>query len=84
MNSAHAPPVSGRHFYTLLPRADGRADVYLEAQVYPKTTEDGQTDYDIRFKVARDICPEDFKPSLEEHIREHYGDWCDIAEVVWM
>ena len=50
------------------------------------TTEDGATDFDISFKVARGIDPAEYADiaALEAHIREHYDDWREIAEVVWM
>lgn len=82
MNQSHAPPERGRHFYTILRRADGLVDVYLDPHVYPMTA-DGMTDYDLSFKVARGIDPKDY-PDMEAHIREHYEDWCEIAEVIWM
>ena len=83
MNQSHAPPeMNGRHFYTILGRADGLVDVYLDPHVYPMTA-DGMTDYDLSFKVARGIDPNDY-PDMEEHIRAHYVVWCEIAEVVWM
>lgn len=83
MKADKPPGITGRHFYAILPRADGRADIYLDPRVYPITTDDGRTDYDISFRVARSIdisCYGD----LEAHIRENYSDWCEIAEVVWM
>lgn len=78
-----APPGNGRLFYSILERADGRIDVFLDPHVYPETTEDGTTDYDISFRVVRGIDPADY-PDMEAHIRAHYGDWCEIGEVVWM
>lgn len=82
MNQANAPPEKGRRFYTILGRADGLVDVYLDPHVYPMTA-DGMTDYDLSFRVARGVDPNDY-PDLEEHIRAHYEDWCEIAEAVWM
>lgn len=82
MNQANAPPEKGRRFYTILGRADGLVDVYLDPHVYPMTV-DGMTDYDLSFKVARGVDPNDY-PDMEEHIRAHYEDWCEIAEAVWM
>ena len=82
MNQANAPPEKGRRFYTILGRADGLVDVYLDPHVYPMTA-DGMTDYDLSFRAARGVDPNDY-PDLEEHIRAHYEDWCEIAEAVWM
>ena len=80
-----SPPVTdrGRRFYAMLNRADGLVDVFLDGKVHPLSTEDGATDYDISFRVARGINPEDYG-DLEAHIRENYTDWLDCAEVVWM
>lgn len=79
------PPVEkhGRQFYALLPRADGLYDVFLDGKVFPMTTEDGSTDYDIYFRVVRGIDPKDYA-DLEGHIRENFKDWCDCGEAVWM
>lgn len=82
MNQAHAPPGKGRHFYTLLWRADGLVDVYLDPRVYSMTPGD-EADFDFSFKVVRGIDPACYD-DMEAHIREHYKDWCDTAEVVWM
>jgi len=75
---------TGRRFCTLMARADGRCDVYMDGNFYPVTDGNGQTDYDICIRVVRDIDPEDFQPDLETHIREHWDDWCSMAEVVWL
>ena len=82
MAQADGPPGRGRHFYTILGRADGLVDVYLDPRVYPMTA-DGMTDYDLSFKVVRGIDPACYG-DMEAHIREHYEDWCEAAEVVWM
>lgn len=80
MNTENRPPGNGRIFYSILERADGRADVFLDPHVYPLMA-DGMTDYDITFKVVRGIDPADYG-DLDEHIRAHYEDWRDIAEDV--
>lgn len=82
-NMTTGPPEKGRHFYSILGRADGRIDIYLDPQVYPMTTPEGATDYDISFRVVRGVDPADYG-DMESHIREHYSEWCEAGEVVWM
>lgn len=83
MNTATGPPGGGRQFYSILSRADGLVDVFLDPHVYPMSTEDGATDYDLSFRVVRGVDPADYG-DIEAHIRAHYEDWREIAEVVWM
>lgn len=85
MNRNDSPPEGsyGRRFYAILGRADGLVDVFLDGKVHPISTENGDTDYDISFRVARGIDPKCYG-DLEAHIRENYTDWLDCAEVVWM
>lgn len=80
---ANASKRFGRCFYALLERADGLVDIYLDGKVYPMTTEDGSTDYDISFLVVRCVDPRTYD-DLEAHIREHYDAWRECGEMVWM
>lgn len=79
MKTSRAPPKNLRHFYTILRREDGLADVYLNPRIYPMTTEDGATDYDVTVIVVRGIEPYD---GMEEDIRQRYDAWCESGEAI--
>jgi len=79
MNTNDMPP-SGRRFYSIHENEDGSVDVYLRPDVLPKTA-DGQTDYDVAVLVVRDVEP---FAGMEDHIREHFDDWCADAEVIFL
>ena len=79
MNTNDLPP-SGRRFYSIHENEDGSVDVYLRPDVLPKTA-DGQTDYDIAVLVVKDVEP---FAGMEDHIREHFDDWCADAEVIYL
>ena len=81
MEQAQSPPRIGRHFYTVQEREDGAVDVYLKPRVYPLTTPEGATDYDVRVLVVRGVTPFD---GLEEDIRARYDAWRESAEEVWL
>ena len=81
MEQAQSPPRTGRHFYTVQGRADGTVDVYLDPRVYPMTTPEGFTDYDISVRVVRGVAPFD---GMEDDIRARYDAWCEISEVIWL
>ena len=78
-----APTRRGRRFLSLLERSDGLYDVFLDGRAFPAEAEGG-TDYDIMIYVVRGIDAGDFKPDLESHIREHWDEWKEAAEVVWL
>ena len=70
--------------YTIIYDPEGiSADIYLGAEVYPKTDENGNTDYDIRVRVIRDV-PAGDTDALEEDIRRRYDDYMAEAEEVWL
>lgn len=81
MNKADAPPISGRHFYSIHENDDGTVDIYLRPQVYPMTTPEGFTDYDVSFLVVKGI---DLFDGLEEDIRSRYSTWCEIGEEIFL
>lgn len=66
MNTANAPPGTGRLFYAVDYRDDGTADVYLMPFEGVKM-------------VVRGVDPWD---GMEEDIRARYYAWCDSAEVI--
>ena len=72
-----------KQFYALMDRADGLVDVYLAPEAHPLSTEGGEVDFDISFRVVRGVDPAEY-PDMEAHIRAHYEDWCEAAEVIWM
>ena len=84
MNKATEPPITGRHFYSIVPNGDGTVDVYLNPNLSPMTTEDGFTDYDITVLVVRSVDPEDrrFGGDLEGHIRANYSAWCSTGTTI--
>jgi len=86
MNTANAPPVKGRLFYSIVASGEGIVDVYLNPDLRPMTTEDGFTDYDITVLVVRGINPDDerFGGDLEGHIRAHYSAWCESGEMIYL
>lgn len=55
--------------------------MYLKPRVYPLSTPEGATDYDVRVLVVRGVTPFD---GLEEDIRARYDAWCESAEVIWL
>ena len=75
------PPRKGRQFYAMQERADGAVDVYLKPRVYPLTTPEGATDYDVCVLVVRGVVP--YK-GLENDIRARYSAWCESAEEIWL
>ena len=79
MNTNDMPP-SGRRFYSIHENEDGSVDVYLRPDVLPKTA-DGQTDYDVAVLVVKDVEP---FAGMEDHIQEHFDDWCADAEVIFL
>ena len=79
MNSANWPPEHGRRFYSILGRSDGRVDVFLNPRVYPMTTPEGMTDFDISVLVVRDV---EYTDDLEEDIRRRFDDWCELGEEI--
>lgn len=86
MNTANAPPETGRHFYSIVPSGEGTVDVYLNPAIEPMTTEDGITDYDIAVRVVHGVDPLDprFGGDLEGHIRAHYDAWRDSGEMIYL
>lgn len=72
-----------RTFFTFLNRPDGTVDIFLDPRVYPITV-DGRTDYDVTFRVVRGVDPAEYGGKLEDHVREHFRDWCDLAETIWL
>ena len=85
-SQANAPPCEGRHFYSIVPGAEGTVDVYLNPAIEPMTTEDGITDYDIAVRVVRGANPDDprWDGDLEGHIRANYTAWCESGEVIYL
>lgn len=81
MENTSCPTRKGRQFYELLPREDGTIDIFLNPRVYPLTTPEGATDYDVRVLVVRGVTPFE---GLEEDIRARYDAWCESAEEVWL
>ena len=86
MNTANAPPETGRHFYSIVPSGEDTVDVYLNPAIEPMTTEGGITDYDIAVRVVRGVNPNDpqFGGDLEGHIRAHYDAWRDSGEMIYL
>lgn len=80
-NMETGPPAKGRHFYTIIRREDGLIDVYLNPRVFPISTEDGITDYDVSVTVVRGI--EDYD-GIEEDIRARFQAWCESGEVIYL
>lgn len=66
MNTPNAPPVTGRHFYTIRLNADGTADVIL-------------TPFEGVALAVRGVDPWD---GLEEDIRARYYAWCESGEPI--
>lgn len=58
-------------------------DIYLDPHVYPLSTEDGATDYDITVRLVRGVDPSAFN-DLETNIREHFKDWCECGEMIYL
>lgn len=87
-NASDQPPGNGRHFYRIVEREDGLVDVLLTPGEAVPAYDDltGRMDYDIRVLSVRGIDPDDpqWGGSLEEHIRMHYGDWLESAEVTFI
>lgn len=80
-STQEAPTREGRRFYSIQTREDGAVDVYLLPRVYPMTTEDGITDYDISVIVVRGVHPWD---GIEEDIRARFQAWCESGEVIYL
>lgn len=68
-----------KQFYAILDNGDGTVDVYMDALVTPRTTEDGITDYDIQVHVVKGVVPWD---GLEDSIRNNYYAWRDLSQIV--
>ncbi len=72
-------------FYDVIEQDDGTVDIYMKHEVFPATTEDGITDYDIRVHAIRGIVPWWKEISeLEEDIRRRFEDYLDSAEVIYL
>ena len=83
MTREAAPSKKGRRFFTIEKQEDGTADIYLMPEVWPRTTPEGATDYDLSFRVVRGIdlaaCGD-----LDASVRANYDAWCEIGEPVWL
>lgn len=74
-----------RRPYTIIMHEDNIADIYLESEVYPITTDDGVTDYDVRISVIRGIDTEGRTvEELEEDIRRRYEAYREAAESIYL
>ena len=81
----NSPRDHPRKTYTIIENGDGTADIYLDCRVFPITTEDGATDYDVRVSVIRGIDTEGWAmDALEEDIRRRYSAHMDTAEVIYL
>lgn len=82
------PPANtdGRPFYRITPAEDGLVDIWLTPGKPIPITDDitGAMDFNFRVLAVRGIDPEDpqWGGSLGEHIRRHYADWIESAEVI--
>lgn len=72
-------------FYRFEPRSDGLVDIWLTpGDTVPYWKLDGRMDFRIRVLAVMGIDPRDphWDGSLEEHVRAHYCEWLEMAEVI--
>lgn len=75
-----------KRFYKIQDTRNGLVDVWLTPGEAVPAMDDltGRTDYNFRLLAVRGIDPQDeqWGGDLEEHIRRHYEDWIQSAEVI--
>ena len=81
MNNSDSQSDKRHQFYSINENDDGTVDVILRPTVYPLTTPEGQTDYDISIIIVRGIIPWD---GIEDDIRARYSSWCQTGETVYL
>lgn len=70
-----------RSFFSIIRNGDGTVDVFLDPTVHVYHTDCGIDEYDISVPVIKGVVPFE---GMENHIREHYHHWQEIAETIWL